>query len=92
MRVRSQRKVAWVCASYDRLVSALGEEEGEEMNERDYYENRAKELRRLGDRLKESGMMGEAQTVQMAAVDLLDLSAKMEADGRIIQELTRRRE
>lgn len=62
------------------------------MNERDYYENRAKELRRLGDRLKESGLIGEAQTVQMAAVDLLDLTAKMEADGRIIQELTRRRE
>ena len=59
------------------------------MNERDYYENRAKELRRLGDRLKESGMMGEAQTVQMAAVDLLDLSAKADENRRIIQELTR---
>lgn len=62
------------------------------MNEREYYENRAKELRRLGDKLKDAGMQGEAQTVQMAAVDLLDLSAKADENRRIIQELTRRRE
>ena len=60
------------------------------MNERDYYENRTKELKRLGDRLRERGLMGEAQTVQIAAVDLADLQAKVEADERIIRELTRR--
>lgn len=60
------------------------------MNEREYYENRTKELKRLGDRLREKGLMGEAQTVHIAAVDLADLQAKVEADERIIRELTRR--
>ena len=58
------------------------------MIDRTYYDNRIRELRRLADRLKELGMQAEAQTLQMASVDLGDLSAKVEANEKIIREFT----
>lgn len=61
------------------------------MIDRVYYENRIRELRRLADHLNELSMKSEAQTVQMAAVDLGDVFVKVEADEKIIRELTRER-